>query len=315
MKIPKGVIVRVTRDEDMPRDQHGRILDLVMDPMSLTKRMNNGRLIEPRIASTCLEYTRLLREAVGLRDEDTQESVAVAAIARLSDEQCNEWFERFMEFYELLSPWMYQGIRECEDFDIRGHLSTVVAHTMQLWLPTDNPVVYADIHPRLKAEHPANYSKLTFRTEKGKLVTTYKEVLVGSIYTVMLEKIAREASAVASAKLQVNGVPSRIANADRHASHLRMQPMRFAGETEVRLMLMAIGGMATRDLLEQNNCPESHDIVVENIHLADRPSDIAEVIPRDKFPADGHRVLNQIEQLHMCAGIGLKLIPDQIPNE
>lgn len=309
----KGVIVKVMRDEDMPRDEHGAILDLVMDPMSLTKRMNNGRLIEPRLASVCMEYTRLLREAVGLRDEETQLNVATAAIAKLGDQQ-DVWFKRFMSWYELISPRMHAGIAGYEDFDVANHLATVVAHGMQLWLPTDNPVVYSDLLPRIRAEHPANYSKLTFKV-KGKTVTTRKTILVGSIYSVMLEKIARDMSAVASARLQINGVPSRIANADRHSSHVRQQPMRIAGETEVRLMLMAIGGMATRDLLEQTNNPESHRMVIESVLLADRPTDIEEVLDRVRFPANGHRIRQQIDHLHMCAGVGLRLEPDFIPNE
>ena len=311
----KGVIVKVMKDEDMPRDQYGQVLDLVMDPMSLTKRMNNGRIIEPRLTSICLEYTRMLRTELGLRDEYMQILPARAAISKLSDEQCTEWFEKFMKFYELISPRMAAGIREFADFDVRGHLATVCSHGMQLWLPTDNPVVYSDILPRLRAEHPCNYSKLTFKTKKGVWVTTRKAAVVGTIYTVMLEKIARDMSAVASAKLQINGVPSRIANSDRYSSHVRQQPMRIAGETEVRLMLMAIGGMATRDLLEQTNNPESHSIVLENIYLADQPTNIEEVIDRVKHPANGHRILKQINHLHMCAGFGLKLVPDFIPNE
>lgn len=310
----KGVIVKVMRDEDMPRDQHGNVLDLVMDPMSLTKRMNNGRLIEPRIASVCLEYTRMLREALGLRDEETHIDVARAAVAKMGAEQ-DTWFKKFMSWYELISPRMAKGINDnIESFDVAGHLSTVAAHGMQLWLPTDNPVVYSDLLPRIRAEHPANYSHLTFRV-KGKTVTTRKQVLVGSIYTVMLEKIARDVSAVASARLQINGVPSRIANSDRHASHVRQQPMRIAGETEVRLMLMAIGGMATRDLLEQTNNPETHRLVVESIVLADQPTNIEEVVDRTKFPANGHRIRQQIDHLHLCAGVGLRLQPDNIPTE
>lgn len=310
----KGVIVKVMKDEDMPRDKHGRIIDLVMDPMSLTKRMNMGRVIEPRISSVCMEYTRLLREALGLRDEFTQYDVA-EAIVRKRGELHEEFFAKFMSFYELMSPRMAAGIRNYEGFSVEGHLASVASHGMQLWLPTDNPVVYSDILPRLKAEHPCNYSQITWRNAKGKWITSRKEMVVGSIYTIMLEKIARDLAAVSSAKLQINGVPSRIANSDRYSTHIRMQPMRFAGETEVRLMLMAIGGMATRDLLEQTNNPDSHSIVYESILLADQPTNIEEVIPRDKFPANGHRIAKQIEHLHMCAGVGFRLEPDHIPTE
>lgn len=315
----KGVIVKVMADVDMPRDEYGQVLDLVMDPMSLTKRMNNGRIIEPRISSICMEYSRMLRLALGLRDEYAQLPQTNAVVAsQLSDAQCEEWFEKFMSFYELISPRMYAGIRAYSEFNVRGHLATVAAHGMQLWLPTDNPVVYSDILPRLKAEHPCNYSNLTFKVGKGakaKWVTTRKKVVVGSIYTIMLEKIARDMSAVASARLQINGVPSRIANADRHSSHVRQQPMRFAGETEVRLMLMAIGGMATRDLLEQTNNPTTHGMVVESILLAEHPTNIEEVVDRVNFPANGHRILGQIDHLHLCAGVGFRLEPDNIPNE
>lgn len=311
----KGVIVKVMKDEDMPRDQHGRIIDLVMDPMSLTKRMNMGRVIEPRISSVCMEYTRLLREELGLRDEFTDEFVARTAIQKMDGNKQEEFFKRFMSFYELISPRMHKGIESFKEFDVTGHLATVASHGMQLWLPTDNPVVYSDILPRLKAEHPCNYSKITWRNAKGRVFTSRKDMVIGSIYTIMLEKIARDMAAVSSAKLQINGVPSRIANSDRYSTHIRMQPMRFAGETEVRLMLMAIGGMATRDLLEQTNNPDSHAIVYESILLAEQPTNIDEVIPRDKFPANGHRIARQIKDLHLCAGIAFELIPDNIPTE
>lgn len=308
----KGVVCQVTRDEDMPRDQFGIPLDLIMDPMSLTKRMNMGRVTEPRINSTSMMLDREIREALGLDpNQDFHEVATVAdAMDNASDELVDKLFDRLMGYYKILSPRFHDLIAGQKDFYRRGHVAVVAQEGTELWLPTDNDVVYVDVLGELAAAgyHP-NYNHVQIKTPRGKWVPTKKKVMVGSIYIILLEKIGRDWSAVASAKLQINGVPSRISSTDRYSSHGRLQPVRIAGETEVRLFLMAIGGVAVRDLLDQSNNPASHRQVIESILLAQQPTNIESVIDRERYPTGDHRIIEQIRNLHMCGGIEMVNLP------
>lgn len=309
----KGVICKVMRDEDMPRDQYGNIMDLVMDPMSLTKRMNIGRVIEPRINSCSMMLTREVREAYGFPDVEQSFDVAETTVAAAGLEKLTAITQRLIGYYGIVSPRMAEAIAKAENFNWRTHIATVLSQGVQLWLPTDNPVEYVDVVQALRGKYEENLSYITFRGEDGTMKTTKKKMVVGSIYIILLEKIGRDFAAVASAKLQINGVPSRISSNDRNSNPVRPQPVRIAGETEVRLFLMAIGGLATRDLLDQTNNPESHRLVIGSIMDHENPTDIESVIDRLRHPMTDHRIMQQIKHLHECGGIEHVLINDSEP--
>ena len=294
----------MTRDEDMPRDEFGNIADLVMDPMSLTKRMNIGRVIEPRVNSISMMVTKNLREHFGFPDKPVDEFSARRVVSAMDDITLDRVKRYLRGYYDTISPLMGEALDETPEFDYRSHLKHILMEGVQLWLPTNNPVDYTEAITELskKGYHP-NYNHVQFRGVDGTMKTTKKKVMVGSIYIILLEKIGRDFAAVASAKLQMNGVPSRISSTDRHSSPVRAQPVRIAGETEVRLFLMAIGGLATRDLLDRTNNPESHRMEIESILTADKPTDIDETIDRTRHPETEHRIMKQIEHLHTCGGI------------
>lgn len=182
------------------------------------------RVIEPFLSAICVEYAKLLRSALGLGDGYIPEPKAVSAVTiQLSDAQCEEWFEKFMGFYELVSPDMHAGILSCPEFDMRGHLAAVASHGMQLWLPTDNQVVYSDILARLKTEprykdvlsvqsviradldsnifsHPVTYSYLTEPLVEKDDQENHR-LFHNGISTIALEKTARDWTQESSSSL------------------------------------------------------------------------------------------------------------------
>lgn len=311
----KGVICKVMRDEDMPRDEFGHVLDLVMDPMSITKRMNMGRPLELRINSCTMQLTRDLRLLLGLPDKDFDDEFTIARYEKLLHELSKDKFDairfRLLSYYQIVTPPMFNGmLRQFKTFNWHRHIATQLAEGIQLWIPTNNPVSYPEVVKALKEPFPEMRHHLSWRLDDGTPKTSKKKILVGSLYIILLEKIGRDFAAVASAKLQINGVPSRINNSDRNANPVRPQPVRIMGETEVRLSLMAAGGEATRDLLEMSNNPESHAQAIESILLADYPTNLEEAVDRSRFPADYHRILQQIKHLHECGGIEHYYRPD-----
>lgn len=295
--------------EDMPKDQHGRTLDVVVDPMSLTKRMNLGKVIEPRLTSTMLEYTRLLRQELGLPDEDCSLSMVRPLIEEKSIEWRAGWFDKLQSFYKLISPGQYEALKGYDEEDIKDHLCHAAAQDVRVWLPTNNPVVYSDIHPQLAAEHPVNKGKLTFRNTRGESVTTVDDVVTGNLYMVILEKLGKDISAVSSTRILSNGVPAKQSSADNGTGHIRSNPVRVPSETDLRWMMMAMGGMAVRDLQERGNSPEIHEEVYESILLADNPMSIESAVDRTRFHMNHNRIAKQVRQLQMCNGVKISKTP------
>lgn len=310
----KTVICKVTADKNMPRDKYGNIIHLVMDPMSLTKRMNNGRVIEPRINSMSMMQTMLLRQQYGLRNLPHPVELTTGMVARQPEDVVRKQFDHLMGYFKLAAPVMWQEIKNLDDeglYDFRDHIACCLADGVQLSIPTDSEKEIIDIIDDCDA---AGYlpikSHIQFKTPGGDWRWTKEEMTVGSINTVLLEKVARDGSAAASAKLQINGVPSKINNSDRHTTPLRSSPVRLPSETDFRLFIMVFGAEAACDLLEQSNNPENHRLNIEAILLAEKQTDIESTICRQRFPIGGHRINQQINHLLLCGGVGLVRRPD-----
>lgn len=312
----KAVVCMVKADHLMPRDAYGNIIHLVMDPMSLTKRMNNGRVIEPRINSVSMMETMNLRKEYGLKNLEHPYELTVGMVAKRPVEDLDRQFKRLLRYYELASPMMYEWIMEYVSeacFDIPDHIATVLAFGVQLVIPTDSPKEIMDTIDDLDANGflPIR-TKIQFTAPDGTVRWTKQEMLVGSINTALLEKVARDWSAVASAKLQINGVPSKINNSDRYTTPGRASATRLGGETEIRLFLMAIGAKAVQDLLDQSNNPDTHRRLIESVLLAEYPTRIEYAIDRMRFPCGGHRVVEQMNHLYMVGGVKLERREDDL---
>lgn len=311
----KGVIGEVRRWQDMPTDQHGRPLDFVVDPMSLTKRMNLGKVIEPRLSSTTLEYTRLLRADLGLPDEPIDLTIARGLVEQMSVEWRDQWFTQLQSLYKLLSPWQHEFLTTYNAEDIIDHLTHAVGIRVRPWLPTNNPVVYSDAHKELRENHPVNKGVMTFNTHEGIPVTTVDEMVSGNIYQMVLEKIGRDLSGVSSTRILSNGVPGKMSSSEKGTGHIRSNAVRLPSETDLRWMLMAMGGTAIRDLQERGNSPEIHEVLYESILTADNPMDIASAIPRDRFDMNHNRIGKQVRQLQMCNGVKISKVPTPTVEE
>lgn len=305
----KGVVVEIRKTEDMPRDKHGRYLDMVVDPMSLTKRMNLGKPIEQRLSSTSCEYTRMIRLELNLPDEPMDIDQARALVAAQGEEWNNRWFTQLGEYYKLITPWQYEGVKDYSYEDILEHMAHCVAIKVRAWLPTNNPVVYSDIHPELAAKHPVNKGKLTFNTVEGIPVETVGEVVTGNLDIMVLEKIGRELSAISSTRVLSNGVPGRMSASDKGTGHIRTNAVRLPSETDLRWMLMAMGGLAVRDLQERGNAPEIHEELYESILTAENPMSIESSIDRNRFHRNHNRIAKSVKQLQMCNGVKISKTP------
>ena len=271
----------------MPVDADGNVADFIMDSDSTVKRMNIGRLYEQYINACSTTLTRRVREMV----DNGQTEMAK---------------KRLMAYYQILSPKMHEAFQTHEVSSLDDHVHEVYRNGIYLYLPTDNPVSYMDVVRQLRKEFPPVHGPVRYKGRSGKESITEHPVLIGSMYIMLLEKIASSWSGVSSTKLQHFGIPAKLTNADKHSSPGRQSPVRFLGETEVRLLSAFAGPDLVADLLDQSNNPAAHKEIVNNLFKAERVSDIERIIDRKKFPLGNSRALVFLKHMLRCSGIELK---------
>lgn len=320
-------------DERMPVDAQGNRADIIMDADSTIKRMNVGRMYEQYNNATSRTVTDHVRMMFGLqtvaKDDDykhgrmNQEEAAeyqqnvlnvrrtMAGIAMGKfDELAKQAWDYLMGYYEIVSPWMWEEMQKQVYTNPRQHVASVLEAGVYLFFPTDNPVYYPDMVNEMRERYPTHIGPVTYHpSETSGPVQTLSNVLIGSLYIMLLEKTGGDHSGVSSAKTQHFGIPACLTKYDKYASAARSNPVRIAGESEVRLLAATIGGEMTAVLLDLSNSPASHKAVCDTILRSPTPTCIPRIVDRTKTPMGGNRALNLASHMLECAGIRFYVPP------
>lgn len=273
----------------MPIDENGIRADFIMDGDSTIKRMNIGRMYEQYINATSAMLSKRVKERMEVSSTDAD---------------VEEMWEMLIRYYEIVSPKMHAVLTGPSYLQShRHHVTEVAKKGIYLHMPTDNPAEGPSMIVQLMQEFPLNITPVRYIGKSGRESVTVGNVLIGSLYIILLEKTGEDFSAVASSRLQHFGIPAKLTKQDRHAQYARAQPVRLAGETEVRLMAAYMGGKATAHLLEMSNNPPMHKHVVANILRSDTPTNIKEVVDMAQFPTRGSRSQTYTSHTLECAGI------------
>lgn len=290
----KGVICDVWEDEDMPVDANGIRAHAIMDPDAIMKRTSMGVPYEQYTNATSHHLTEAVRQGLDLNNP----------------ESVQYWWERVLNYYQILSPRMYAAIISPEyQGSPEAHLKTIVERGIYLYLPTDNEQSQLDAMRRLREEYPIPITPVTYRGVSGDLVTTKDSVLIGSVYMLVLDKTGDDFAAVASPRTQHFGLPAKLTKQDRYAHAYREQPGRFTGETEVRILTSYVGGKTTGKLMEMSTNPLMHKHVVRNILRSPTPTNLKSAVNWEKFPNRGARAYVYLTHILQCAGIQLHYKP------
>jgi hypothetical protein len=284
----KGVICDVWDDADMPRDMMGNVAEIIMDAISTIKRMNLGRLYEQYINATSWYVSRRVRE---IMQTETKETIQQA-------------WDYLIGYYRICSPRMYEMLTGPSYLSTqRYHVERVVAAGVYLYIPTDNPADSTEIIRQLLQFYPVPIGPIQYRGRSGNMRTTKENIIIGSLYIMLLEKTGVDWSGVSSAKLQHFGIPARLTNRDKNSSPGRNQPVRLLGEDEVRLFSATVGPDTTAELLEMSNNPVTHKHIVTNILHAEHPTNIENIVDRTVVPRGNSRPLVFIRHMLQCGGM------------
>ncbi|MBE0438177.1 MAG: hypothetical protein IBX57_00225 [Gammaproteobacteria bacterium] len=282
MNKKKGVIVGVWPDEKMPVDRNGNRAEIIMDGDATIKRMNIGRLYEQWLNACSRDVTNRVRDMV-------------------ENDHKNGWqqaYDYLLGYYEICSPRMRALFDKYPK--PKQHVEEILKDGVYLWLPTDNP---RDSMEAIKMLKDGPYAPTFGPVTYAEGVVTDRNVLIGSLYIMLLEKTGSDWSGVSSAKLQHFGIPARVSNSDKYSSPGRNQPVRILGESEVRLLNSVIGSDTTVDMLDQSNSPTTHKYIVNKILRSDQPTNIDVMVDRKEVPLGNARSNLFVKHIMECGGV------------
>lgn len=283
----KAVIVDVREDDEMPLDAYGRRAMAISDADSTIKRNNVGRVYEQYVNAKSWDVTEDMRALVASGNRQ-------AAI------------DHYRTYIKLISPHQTAILDKWATNSpdkLQTHIDGVLRDGVYTWLRTDNPIHSAELIYRIKCWQPARMSPVTYKGKSGKWRTTKSNVLIGSVYMLLLEKTAADFAAVSTAKRNHLGTLSKLTNSDKYSQPTREQPTRILGEAEVRALVAAVGPVMTQRLLEYPNSAVAQKIIARTIMAAPQPTNI-DVVIDDSTYEPGHSASNgYVDMLHMCGGV------------
>lgn len=288
----KHIIVGKKPRVDMPVDTDGNIADVVADPQAVLSRNNVSRFI--------IQYLNACSKRIGTKITEL-----------MKENKAQEAWEMLYDYYTTITDQIEPILEEAGSrFNPLDELNDVVRNgTARPYVPLDNGLYdsYFDMINILEEKFPPCYGPVTYRGNTGRLVTTKRPVIIGSLYTMILEKDGRSGTAVGSSRLHGTfGIPAKPSSlANKVSLPGKESPVRMFGETEKRLTSAACGGMAMRLVDEYNSNVQAHRSVMEAIYSSENPTAIQNGVDWDKVKMSGGRMVRFIRTMFRSCGFEL----------
>lgn len=296
----KGVCCKTLPRSKMPRDADGNIADIVMHSSATFNRMNFGRFYEQYVNAASRDFLKKFAQALGIQqDVECLEQVKLARDTMPA--VFDSWYGKLLRYYEIVNPVMPEPFLNGK-IDAVKHVAHIFHRKIHLHFPPNNDRQYREMVNLIQKEFPPLRGPVTYVGNSGKVITTKYPVLIGSMYIVELEKTGDDWTAVSSGKWQIFGALAHLSKQDKHSTPIRYQPIRAFGEAEIRIITSYMGALVAAELLDRNGNVTSHTEIARSIISAPVPTNIVDVIDRDKYPLGMARALQLIKHLALCGG-------------
>lgn len=309
----KGVaVVRVPR-ADMPMLDNGVSADICLFDASSHNRTNPGRRMEQYINSITCALTDRCRRMAGVYDApDYRTRVAPERFAetiKVGGELTTEIAGLLMRYYEMATPVIFRemiGLPGINDSVLQyHHVMSVLTDGGYLCFDSNTPVSLPEHFENLRREFQPMKGHFTYTNVKGERVQGVSKMLFGTMSFDVLEKLAADWSAVATAKLSPFGTPSRLGKHDKDNAAGKQQSVRIFGETDIRALIAILGPKTVTQYLQIHNNPLINKEVLRQILKTDKPMLIADLFAGDMPPA-GHRMLDMLHHIYSIHGVAIE---------
>jgi hypothetical protein len=285
----KGVFVRIVPKADMPTDEYGRSTDVVIYGGSTIARLNDGQLYEQYINAS-------------------GDFVAMDAKYMLDQGDAKAAWEHVLNWYKIVAPTTtYLDVMNKGPQAQIDHINLIAEHGTHIEIHDDNEHVNINMARELKnSPYRPRKTKVTFRNLDGNMITTEKEVLIGSAAWIVLDKSSFKPMAVSVARKQGHGLPSTLNKATKVGSPTKRQASRGYAEAEIRGITAAVGAKATMDVVDLSVNPEATKTALQSMWNISSPQQWSKLIDREKIPYGSGRSVAMPRHTFECMGAFLK---------
>ena len=277
----KGVIGILTPRKDMPCNQFGEYVDLVLSPQGVFGRLNMGQWIEQELTflADCV-----IRD---LKMHNIPYEIGMPKILEFVNDVNKKEFEKLYQFY-------YQSDPEAQ--------IAIYSDIMERGLSLLNPPFWDNVTftelSRLYAKYPYPRYRMSY---KGKPII--RRLIMGTKYVMLLKQTPESKYSARSLGMQSSlGHPSKSIKFKKHQLPQSDTPIRI-GEMELMNLLMMNDPQAVADFLSiYANSQLNREEFVKVILTTMNPLDIRYEVKRDDISIN-RKMMNVL-----CKGGGSKLV-------
>jgi hypothetical protein len=278
----KGVICKVRKDSEMPRDDFGNVADAIVYVKAAISRLNPGQFYEHFINACSRDISNDIR-------------------ALMANKQPEQAWALYLKYLDIAAPETLKLVDK-DNLDERDAvLHSICKDGIYLYIPADDENLNINIYTRMMEFRPPNESQVTYTTVEGKVIRTKYPMLIAEMDMIVLDKADFKPMAVSGICRQHHGCVAVENKGTKHSTPFKEQPAKVLGETETRTAAAIMGGEAVADMMDLVNNPAAHREVIRRIYTADNPMQISNVVDRTKIPRGG-RPLDFVTHIGECAG-------------
>lgn len=282
----KGVAAKIRPVADMPIDEYGNRVHLIMSSLAVLRRTN---------------FSRTFAIFINAARRDAQQDI----IDIYNRDGLGTVWEHLLDFLDTVSPIWRDCVEKTHttDSDRIKLLEELYYNRLTIIIPHETRKMMDDIQRDVLAKYPPNRSKLELTMPDGSKVLTETEHTVGEIYVMRLDKFGKGMSAVACGTYQHFGTISRQAQADRDKRYLREHPITYMGEAEARHQAAYLPAGTLAEHHDRANNPITNAAIVRSLMTAKNPMDIESVVDRDKIPLGNNSSVRLVNSVLRSGGV------------
>lgn len=299
----------------MPRDPvTGIHADIIMDPTSISGRMNVSRLYEQYFNGFSRKTKYLVTNAIN--SYTGAELPNSEKIEILKPEESLGVFTLVLELLSYIDNEQYKAYKSLYDekniYNINKILLEILEKELFIQYTVSNRKKAYQIVKELKDTKFAPDIVYPEYTINGKKVPGRGKVIIAPLYIILLFKTGDEFLSCASAKTNHYGFPISAGKNTKYNLPWRNSPVKIASETEARLFSAYSGPEVIAELKDRATSKDTHAEVYKNILNAQTPTNVDRLVDRSKMPFGNDASLQLVNSVFNCAGVEIDYVPENL---
>lgn len=282
----KGVIVQILPDEMMPYTADGVRADIIMDPTSLTSRMNLGRSYEIYLNTTARNVRKMVREVLNQNPNNKEEA-----------------WKLILDFLKILDTEQYKEYKKASPEEKDEVLKEVLEDELYiLYRISSKKKPHILIQELERSKFRPLKEKIFIPTENG-VIQTKSTMHIGPLYTILLAKVPDEGlTAVSSGKTNNFGLPSGSIHR-KDGLPFPVKANKILSETEGRHYVANGSLELLAEIKDRANSKDTHMAMYKSILESETPGFSPNLVDRNKNPFGTDISLKILDSIINTAGL------------